>query len=187
MYSPRDFKPITLIRRSGERVLFRSKLEARWSVYFDLLAFKWEYEPFRFDIGGGITYTPDFSVEEIGLIEVKPARKLLSESLPRISKFVAKTGNRVYAVCASEVSPSVYILAECPLRIVECDRLMSKIVLAGKTRLQDFKNEPELSSIGIEQAIKQANRARLKGGGEPKTPAERELAAKWKRDPNYCG
>lgn len=186
MYSPRDFKPITLISRSGERVLFRSTLEARWSVYFDLLAFDWEYEPFRFDIGGGITYTPDFSVQGMGLIEVKPSRKALDESLARIEKFVSKTQNRVYAVCASEVAPSVFILAESPIKIVECDRMMSKIILAGEQRRQDFKDEPYLSSIGIEQAIKNANNTKL-SRGERKTPEERQLAAKWKRDPYYCG
>lgn len=185
MYSPRDFKPITLISRSGERVLFRSTLEARWSVYFDLLAFDWEYEPFRFDIGGGITYTPDFRVDGIGLIEVKLNRKALDESLPRIEKFIAKTQQRVYAVCASEVAPFVFILAESPLKIVECDRMMSKIVLAGESRRQYFKDEPYLSSIGIEQAIKNANSTRI-GRGESKTLEERQLAAKWKRDPYYC-
>lgn len=48
---------------------FRSRLEARWAAFFDLLHFKWEYEPF--DLNGWI---PDFLL--IGecriLVEVKP-------------------------------------------------------------------------------------------------------------------
>lgn len=178
-----DFQPITLISRSGRRVLFRSSLEGRWSVYFDLMALDWEYEPFRFDIGGGITYTPDFKVDGIGLIEVKPSRKKLDQSVPRIEKFITKTNERVYAVCAPEVAPSVYIMAETPMRIVELDRLASKIVLAGRQRLNDFKTQTELASISVESMIKAANAARLKRG-EAKTPEERQLVAKWKREPS---
>jgi hypothetical protein len=175
-----DFQSITLITRKGKRVLFRSTLEGRWSVYFDLMNFEWQYEPFRHEIGGGITYTPDFRVHEIGLIEVKPSREMLKKSLPRIEKFVAQSNSRVYAVCAPEVSPAVYILAKSPLKIIECDRLSSKIVLAGRSRLQSFKSEPELSSISIEAMIKASNAARLKRG-ESKTPEERDTATRWKR------
>lgn len=182
MFSRLDFSPIVLIARSGERILFRSTLEARWSVYFDLLALKWQYEPFRFDIGGGVTYTPDFKVEGIGLIEVKPSRQTLNESLSRIKKFIAKTNERVYAVCGSKVEPTVFILDKSPLRIIECDRLAGKIILAGESRLQFFKDEPHLASISIEQAMKSANSNKLRRG-EAKTPQERQIAAKWKREP----
>lgn len=182
MFSPRDSRPIVLVTRRGDRVLFRSTLEARWSVYFDLMAFSWNYEPFRFNIGGGITYTPDFSVEEIGLIEIKPNRQALNVSLPRIAKFIARTGQRVYGICGDEVSPNVVILAEHPLRIVECDRLPSKIILAGKEHLTEFKNDPDLASVAIESSIKASNNARIKCG-ESKTPQEREIVAKWKHLP----
>lgn len=43
-------------RYSG--VQFRSRLEARWAAFFDLLGWKWEYEPI--DLAG---YIPDFIVE----------------------------------------------------------------------------------------------------------------------------
>jgi len=38
-------------------VLFRSRLEARWAAFFDLIGWEWEYEPF--DLPG---WTPDFLV-----------------------------------------------------------------------------------------------------------------------------
>lgn len=48
---------------------FRSRLEARWARFFDLIGWQWEYEPFDAD-----GYVPDFAI--IGrsslLIEVKP-------------------------------------------------------------------------------------------------------------------
>jgi hypothetical protein len=53
-------------------VQFRSRLEAKWAVLFDLLSWKWEYEPI--DLNG---YIPDFLVTPTAhnrptLFEVKP-------------------------------------------------------------------------------------------------------------------
>ncbi len=39
---------------------FRSRLEARWAVFFDALGVKWEYEEEGFIVGDGIAYLPDF-------------------------------------------------------------------------------------------------------------------------------
>lgn len=52
-------------------VNFRSRLEARWAAFFDLCAWKWDYEPF--DLEG---WTPDFLIRSAAgpiLAEVKPA------------------------------------------------------------------------------------------------------------------
>lgn len=40
--------------------LFRSRLEARWAVFFDSLGVEWEYESEGYDLGNGIHYLPDF-------------------------------------------------------------------------------------------------------------------------------
>ena len=40
---------------------FRSRLEARWAVFFDSMGWKWEYEPEGFDLPSG-WYLPDFKV-----------------------------------------------------------------------------------------------------------------------------
>jgi len=47
-------------------VQFRSRTEARWAAMFDLLRWKWAYEPF--DLAG---YIPDFVIESRLMIEVK--------------------------------------------------------------------------------------------------------------------
>lgn len=54
---------------------FRSRLEARWAVFFQTMDLKWEYEPQGFHVGrAGKPYLPDFYLNEIGLwVEVKPA------------------------------------------------------------------------------------------------------------------
>jgi hypothetical protein len=51
---------------------FRSRLEARWAVFFDAVGWKWEYEPQGFDLGDGIKYLPDFLVAD-HWVEVKAA------------------------------------------------------------------------------------------------------------------
>src|SRR3989344_7244241 len=38
---------------------FRSRLEARWAVFFDTLGIKWEYEPEGYNLNGSY-YLPDF-------------------------------------------------------------------------------------------------------------------------------
>lgn len=51
-----DIRPIET-RYKGHR--FRSRLEARWAVFFDALELKWEYEPQGYVVAG-TPYLPDF-------------------------------------------------------------------------------------------------------------------------------
>ena len=64
---------------------FRSRLEARWAVFFDALRLSWEYEPEGFDLGGGELYLPDFRVVSpqgaVTWYEVKPSSETTSEKL----------------------------------------------------------------------------------------------------------
>lgn len=39
---------------------FRSRLEARWAVFFDAFGIKWAYEPQGYELGNGQKYLPDF-------------------------------------------------------------------------------------------------------------------------------
>ena len=55
-----DIKPIETVY-NGYR--FRSRLEARWAVFFDVLGVKYEYEPEGFNLGDGLYYLPDFKVK----------------------------------------------------------------------------------------------------------------------------
>ena len=55
---------------------FRSRLEARWAVFFDKMKFNWEYENEGFDLGNGVWYLPDFCITSIDgslyYYEIKP-------------------------------------------------------------------------------------------------------------------
>lgn len=53
---------------SGYR--FRSRLEARWAVFFDALKMTWHYEPQGYEVAG-TPYLPDFYVDQLGWVEVK--------------------------------------------------------------------------------------------------------------------
>jgi hypothetical protein len=56
---------------------FRSRLEARWAVYFDNLGEKWEYEPEGFILENGVKYLPDFFIPKMDCyVEVKPSINL---------------------------------------------------------------------------------------------------------------
>jgi hypothetical protein len=52
---------------------FRSRLEARWAVFFDSLGVKYSYEPEGFNLGALGCYLPDFYLQDEKLwIEIKP-------------------------------------------------------------------------------------------------------------------
>lgn len=67
---------------------FRSRLEARWAVFFDALGIKWEYEPEGYELSDGTRYLPDFRLNlPSGLttwIEVKP---IFIKSDPKFLEF----------------------------------------------------------------------------------------------------
>jgi hypothetical protein len=60
---------------------FRSRLEARWAVFFDAMGIKWEYEIEGFLLDDGTKYLPDFWLPETqSWLEVKPDEFTLDES-----------------------------------------------------------------------------------------------------------
>lgn len=51
---------------------FRSRLEARWAVFFDFLDISWQYEPQGYTLSNGRRYLPDFLLTDCGTwVEVK--------------------------------------------------------------------------------------------------------------------
>lgn len=75
---------------------FRSRLEARWAVFFDALGLKWEYEPEGFVLPSGRQYLPDFRISGVDTnydpyvfwIEVKgSAEKMSTIEKEKIKEF----------------------------------------------------------------------------------------------------
>lgn len=83
---------------------FRSRLEARWAVFFDKLGIDWRYEVEGFDIDG-TWYLPDFflpyAAGEPGWgfwVEIKPV-SLTPEQIALVDGLARITGHCAYALC----------------------------------------------------------------------------------------
>ena len=84
--------------------MFRSRLEARWAAFFDLVGIQWEYEPCEFD-----GWCPDFALMLDGATiyaEVKPVALVKRGSpeglgLPRDASFekARRHWERVWVLC----------------------------------------------------------------------------------------
>lgn len=82
---------IRAIETSYKGYRFRSRLEARWAVFFDAVNLRWEYEAEGYDVDGN-WYLPDFVVS-IGrcavYIEIKP-KTIGTEEFMRLHRFVLR-------------------------------------------------------------------------------------------------
>ena len=78
---------IAAIKTRYSGISFRSRLEARWAAFFDLMGWQWHYEPF--DLDG---WFPDFLIEgnRQTLVEVKPFLQYDQPSIDRICSAVKK-------------------------------------------------------------------------------------------------
>lgn len=64
---------LTPIETKYDGCLFRSRLEARWAVFFNALDVQWNYELEGFQFSDGSRYLPDFYLPTENLwIEIKP-------------------------------------------------------------------------------------------------------------------
>jgi hypothetical protein len=78
--------------------LFRSRLEARWAVFFTLMGIDWEYEVEGFDLDG-VWYLPDFRLKTPQgadfWVEVKPAT---TKKDAKFQLFLNEVGSRAQLV-----------------------------------------------------------------------------------------
>ena len=79
-------KPIETIYR-GYR--FRSRLEARWAVFFDAMGIRYEYEPEGFYMSSGEQYLPDFYLPDFNYFaEIKGQSENLICDIKKMKQFV---------------------------------------------------------------------------------------------------
>lgn len=101
--------PIGAIETRYAGCRFRSRLEARWAVFFDALGIAWEYEPQGFQCSyrlsleeGTFPYLPDFWLPDLGLwAEVKGT--LDDSELLRLLNAAAHLSVNGDAGCGGEV------------------------------------------------------------------------------------
>lgn len=88
-----NLKPIETVYNGYK---FRSRLEARWAVFFDAVGIKYEYEPEGFELDDGTRYLPDFRLlnvrhrsyeDEKAPVYVEVKGKMSIYDINRIAKF----------------------------------------------------------------------------------------------------
>ena len=93
--SPGQLKAIETVY-NGYR--FRSRLEARWAVFFDAMDVEYQYEPEGFDLGDGVWYLPDFWLPHIETwVEIKPT-ELDSHEQQKAYLLSAQSGQAVLSL-----------------------------------------------------------------------------------------
>jgi hypothetical protein len=83
---------------------FRSRIEARWAVFFTQMQFRWRYEDDGWPLPGG-WYLPDFLLllsGERGLwVEIKPHGVPESDAVAKCAELASGHGWPVYLVCGA--------------------------------------------------------------------------------------
>ena len=69
---------------------FRSRLEARWAIFFDAMSTPWEYEPENFITRHG-PYLPDFYLPECDSFFIVKGEGITEEEKEKVEDLAAKT------------------------------------------------------------------------------------------------
>lgn len=106
----REIKAIQTVYKGFK---FRSRLEARWAIFFDEIGIKWEYEKEGYDLDG-LWYLPDFFLPELGLghgywVEVKGQTpdtdsegEWIGEDIEKAKRLLAKSDSlAVFLLCGA--------------------------------------------------------------------------------------
>jgi hypothetical protein len=119
-------KPIETVYK-GYR--FRSRLEARWAVYFDKVGALWDYEKEGFNLGG-IYYLPDFYVYHPTRfwVEIKSGGRSPNEARSGIA--IKRTDSTIFSVATEEE------LEKCR-RLAKATNTMA-VMLIGNPYWNDF-------------------------------------------------
>jgi len=103
---------------------FRSRLEARWAVFFDALDIKYDYEPEGFELSDGIRYLPDFWLPEFDLwVEIKPEGEPKDIEKQKAVLLADGTGFPVYIVAGQPKAEKYGISVFCGYNVesLMCD------------------------------------------------------------------
>ena len=94
---------------------FRSRLEARWAVFFDTAGIRYEYEKEGFDLGKLGWYLPDFWLPDLECwIEVKPDYEdAINDGHTRCLRLAQITQQRALLVYGNPW-PDDYMIVDCP-------------------------------------------------------------------------
>jgi hypothetical protein len=153
---------------------FRSRLEARWAVFFDAAGIEWEYEAQGFEINGR-NYLPDFWLPRLKTyVEVEPNEeeaekaKPLMQALAQGSSYCAQI---VIGAPEYDNPPSVlgYLphgesglchWAECQF----CGRVCAQLCWCTPGGVEIMKRPPQSTHLRVKHAMDEAQGARFEHG-----------------------
>lgn len=149
-------KPIETIY-NGYR--FRSRLEARWAVFFDAIDADWEYEPEGFVLENGMYYLPDFLIHNNKgrgpselWIEVKNPYNFSEEDKTKVNTFA----NPAYMGYVDDNTRAILVVGNIP-NIGKDDSLSTNI---------DYDEDKKIFSLElVDGDYFPAIPAKYKGGG----------------------
>jgi hypothetical protein len=101
---------IQAIETEFKGIMFRSRNEAKWAVFFETLGIRWEYEPQGYEVGvRKVRYLPDFYIPIWDkFIETKPLRALEVSEIEKAGLLVQYTGKPLLFL-AGQPWPGDYI------------------------------------------------------------------------------
>ncbi len=148
----------------GTSITTRSALETRWAIFFNELGLKWHYEARKLTFNGGGWYTPDFLVEQLGFVEIKPTLDLLiSESSKRIERAARNcTTKKIYCFVGERVSFDTVAMYEGKSIFAPTYVDMIRILFAIRhpAESSEFAEHRTFSAV-VEMCMNRANRAKL--------------------------
>jgi hypothetical protein len=159
---------------------FRSRLEARWAVFFDALGIKWEYEKEGYDLGAAGWYLPDFWLPHGGIcpqglwVEVKANKQIGGREIQKCDALSIGTGRPVL-MCIGMVeeerlwqfSPKSLTLG---LELINGDTLYTyqkRVIDLTENNKLAWSCRVHASQDRIEQAYTAARAARFEHGEKP--------------------
>ncbi len=142
----------TFTTTDGKVITTRSALEARWLIFFDRIGLNAQYEPIVFDV-----YTPDFFIEGLGYIEIKPTLQLLTtESAQRIERTAREyPANKYYAFISNRVGFELNAMWQGNQLFAVPGKLMFEIirkVVNSTSSLASLSNIAAFMQIAIDHA-----------------------------------
>lgn len=118
---------------------FRSRLEARWAVFFDALGLEYQYEPEGFDIDGD-WYLPDFFLPHFNAwIEIKPTIESFDFKLKSKMATISSHFQQPFLAIAGQ--PDYVMESEGGYYSQEYIQKFSMILIAGYKVLDEFSIE----------------------------------------------
>jgi hypothetical protein len=153
---------------------FRSRLEARYAVFFDALSIKWEYEPEGFEFADGTRYLPDFYLPKFhgGIyVEVKPdddpcekARRFAEEAVQNTLLAQGTPTSGIYTLLQWEETGLI------PRPVGFCAKYLPGGSNQTEYRLYWYPESSDPNDWGIVPAVVAARSARFEFGAQRHLP-----------------